>query len=353
MKHESQSAFRREQRMPVMAGNIFTRSLTARTIASLRRCRVADVVTEMWPNDLPLAQMLTRAASNPAMTSVTGWAAELVQKIVVDTLDALGAASTAADLLKQSLVLNWDGAGAISAPGFVASAANSGFVAEGQPIPVRQLAEAPAQLQPYKLATIAALTREMVESSNAEALIGDTLVRSCALALDAVFFDANPATAARPPGVRNGIVALGASNNTDFFEAFAEDVGSLIDAVAPVGGKGPYILITGPGRAAMIATHYVSFRDESQFDVMASNAVGNDLLVVAPKALVAALSPEPDVETANAGTLVMDTAPGAAGTMGPEKEMFQTDSLAIKVRWPVTWALRDPRAVAWLTPAWK
>ena len=79
----------------------------------------------------------------------------------------------------------------------------------------------------------------------------------------------------------------------------------------------------------------------------------NDLLAIAPAALVAALSPEPEIETSKAATLVMDTAPGAAGTMGPERSLFQTDSLALKMRWPVSWALRDPRGFAWLTPAWK
>jgi hypothetical protein len=49
----------------------------------------------------------------------------------------------------------------------------------------------------------------------------------------------------------------------------------------------------------------------------------------------------------------MDTVPGLPGTMGPELEMWQTNSIAVKVRWPVSWALRDPRAVAWMTPAWK
>jgi hypothetical protein len=103
----------------------------------------------------------------------------------------------------------------------------------------------------------------------------------------------------------------------------------------------------------MIATHYISFKDETQFNVVASSALGGDLVCVAPKAIAAALSADPDVETANAATLVMDTAPGAAGTMGPEKEMFQTESVAVKVRWPVSWALRAAGAIAWLTPAWK
>jgi hypothetical protein len=353
MKHESQSAFRREQRMPVMAGNLFTRSLAARTIASLRRGRIADVCAEMWPNDRALLQMVTRAASTPAMTSVAGWAAELVHTIVVDTLEAMGAASGAADVMKQCLTLEWDGAGVISAPGFVASAANSGFVQEGQPIPVRQLTEAPAQLQSYKLATIAALTREMVESSNAEALISDALIRSTGLALDAVFFGSNPATAAQPAGILNGVAPLAGSTSTDAYGGFADDVSTLINAVSAVGGKGPYLFIGSPGRITTMRMHYATNDPQGDFDVVVSSAVGDNLVVVAPRAIVAALSAEPDVEAANAATLVMDTAPGAAGTMGPETEMWQTDSLAVKVRWPVSWALRDSRAVAWLTPLWK
>jgi hypothetical protein len=77
MKHESQSAFRRESREPVVGGNLFTRSITARTPASLRRSKAADVAAELWPSDRSLEHLLTRAASNPAMTGVAGWAAEL------------------------------------------------------------------------------------------------------------------------------------------------------------------------------------------------------------------------------------------------------------------------------------
>jgi len=352
MKHESQSAFRREPREPEVSGNLFTRSLTARTLASLRHCSVADIAAQMWPNDRALLQHITRAASNPAMTSVAGWAAELVQKRTADVLEALGPASGAADVLKQCLALDWDGAGLISAPGFTASAGNSGFVQEGQPIPVRQFAVGPAQLQPYKLASIAALTREMVESSNAEALISDALVRSTGLALDVVFFGSAAATAAQPAGIRNGIAASAASANTDPFAAVFEDVATLINAVAPVGGKGPYIIVAGPGRAVSFGMRIGSA--ESTIIPVASSAVGNDLICIAPKAIAAALSADPDAETANAATLVMDTAPGAAGTTGSgEKEMWQTDSIAVKVRWPVTWALRAAGAVAWLTPAWK
>jgi hypothetical protein len=361
MKHEGQIAFRREQPEPVMNGNLFTRSLTIRTIASIRHTRVEDIAAEMFPNDRALAQLVTRAASAPATTFTTGWAAELVHKIVADTLTAMGAASGAAEVMQQCLTLEWNGAGIISAPAFVASANNASFVQEGAPIPVRQLNNTPVQLTPTKLASIAALTREMAEGSNAEALISDALVRSMGLGLDAVFFGSGAATGAQPAGIRNGIVTSTPSASTDPFGAFFEDMDTLINAVSQVGGKGPFIIVASAGRIVSANTRFTdrmhSITDQGAapiFTTIASAAVGNDMIALAPQAIVAAISAEPDVEATSAATLVMDTAPGAAGTTGSgEKGMFQTDSIAAKVRWPVNWALRDPRAVAWLTPVWK
>jgi hypothetical protein len=341
----------RKSPLSLPAGNLFTRTLTAKAIASLQRRRAEDVIAEMWPSDLVL-----RATSAPAMTNVTGWAAELAQKRVVDTLDALGASSGAADVMKRCLVLDWDGAGVISAPGFVANGANSGFVAEGNPIPVRQLNAAAAQLTPTKLATIAVLSREQIESSNAERLIGDALISSSGLALDAVFFGSAAATAAAPAGIRNGIAALTPSASADVFGAFFEDIASLLNAVGVVGGKGPFFIVSSIGRTASASARYGSIKAEgtnATIIPIASSAVGNDVIAIAPNALVAALSADADVETANAATLVMDTAPVAPNTTQVTKSMFQTDSIALKVRWPVTWALRNPAAVAWLTPLWK
>jgi hypothetical protein len=86
---------------------------------------------------------------------------------------------------------------------------------------------------------------------------------------------------------------------------------------------------------------------------VASAAVGNDLIAIAPQAIASAVDTDPEVDVVDAGVLVMDTAPGVAGVAGPERSLFQTDSLAIKVRWPVSWMVRDTRGVAWMTPSWK
>jgi hypothetical protein len=288
------------------------------------------------------------------MTTVSGWAAELARTVVTDALEAMGAVSGGAQMLGSCLVLTFDGAGTISAPGFVADANHGGFVAEGNPIPVRQFAAAGATLQPHKLASIGVLTREMIESSNAEQMVGDVLIRSAGLALDAVLFGAAAATTAAPAGLRNGIAALTASTSTELYEAFFQDVAALINAIGAVGNVGPYALIASPGRAAQMLMRFVN--QAPNLFIYGSAAMGNDLLAVACPGVVAALDPEPQIETATAGALHMQDTPAplaSGGTMAaPARSLYQTDSIAVKVRWPVTWALRDPRAVAWLTPTW-
>jgi len=337
-------------------GNSFMRIVTARAIASVTRRSAADIAERLWPTDA----IVLRAVSAPAMTSVAGWAAELARKIVTDGLN-MGPAAAGAAVLRQSLVLTWDGNGLISVPGFVAGAGNAGFVAEGSPIPVRQLTSSAALLSPHKLAAIGVLTREMMESSNAEQLIGDVLMRSAAAALDVALFGTAAASAAAPAGLRNGIAALTASTSTDMSQAFYSDIAALVNATAVVGGNGPYVLIGAPGLIAQMIMRFVlqanTVLDAVNLIALGSTAVGNDLLCIATNGLVAALSPDPTIETANAGELHMSDTPAAIVNGGapaaPARSLFQTDSIALKMRWPVTWALRDPRAVAWLTPAWK
>ena len=354
------SRSRRDEQMPLRRdpplppGNTFRRCLTARFRALVHRASPIDVAAEMWPTDRMIAQLLMRSVSAPAMIGVAGWAAELAHTVVRDALQALGPASAGAQLLKASTVLTFDGNGVISAPGFVASAANAGFVAEGQPILVRQLADAVVQMVPHKLAAIVVLSEEMIMSSNAEQLIGDALIGSAAAALDVALFDSNAGTAARPPGLRYNIAALTPSNNTDFWEAYFEDIANGINACSPVGGNGPFVLVANAGRAVQIKLRAMG---EEPYTIFGSNAVGNDMLVIAPAAIVCAIAPEPEIEIANASTLHMNDTPlpivNGGVPAAPQKSMWQTATVALKMRWPVTWALRDARGVNWMTPGWR
>jgi hypothetical protein len=345
--------FRRDE---LVLGNKFVRLILARTLGQVANLSPHSVAIDRWPNDAVL-DLTTRAASAPAMTTVPGWAAELAQKVLVDAVDALGPMSAGVQLMKKGLLLNFNGAGELSVPTLVAAASNASFIQEGAAIPMRQLSTAAVSLLPYKIGSIAALTLEMLESSNAERLIIDTLLRSAGAALDAALFDASAATAARPAGLRYNIAALTASANANPDQAFFEDVTTLTNAVATVGGQGPYGFIASPGRSISIRTHLLIGDVESvptgSF-VLGTPAVGNDVLAVVPSAVAAALDTEPDIAAGPAATLVMDdTAPVPPDTTQPTQSMWQQASIALRMRQGVTWALRDSRGVAWLTPSWQ
>lgn len=351
LRPKDQPSFARHE-PPLQPGNLFTRLATTYALAHVHRVHPVDMARAMWVDDRALLDLVKRAASAPAMTSVTGWAAELAQRVVADTLEALGPASAAADLFRQGLSLSFDRAGIISVPGFAApdSGNTSAFVAEGQPIPVFQANAKPAELGPHKVAGICVLTREMIESSNAEKLVGDVMTRSVGRTVDEVLFDANPGDAARPRGLRYGVAASTASNATEGFEAFAEDLGTLAQAVSAVAGNAPITYIASPARAVSMRMRLSG----PGVTVLASNAVINDLLVVATAALASAIGSEPEIETAKATSLHMDSAPQAIGSAGPARSLWQTDAIGLKVRWPVSWVLRDPRGFAWMTPTgWK
>jgi hypothetical protein len=332
------------------AGNTFKRSLTAHVLASVERRSASDIAARMWPSDRVIAEILERATSAPALTSVAGWAAELAQRKIVDTLKALHPYSAAAALFAQGTTLAFDRAGSISVPGFVTTAITKGWVAEGQPIPVQQPALViPDLLKPYKLAGIAVLTHEMLESSNAEALISDVVLRMLGNVLDAALVDTAAAASDRPAGLRFGVSTSTASVLTDPSAAFAADLRTLANAVGPVGSNAPVVFLASPGRALSINVTLTS----QSVAVLATSALTNEVICVASAALVSAVG-DVAVESATAATLHMDTVPTAdVGSASRHSSMFQTDAVAIKTRWPVAWIIRDPRGVSWTTPsAW-
>jgi hypothetical protein len=68
----------------------------------------------------------------------------------------------------------------------------------------------------------------------------------------------------------------------------------------------------------------------------------------------------PEVSSSRETILHQDTvplpvsAPGAPATVSaPLRSLYQTDSVAVKVRLSADWALRDPQGLAWLSAgAW-
>src|SRR5262245_32132733 len=270
-----------------------------------------------------------------------------------DFLAALGPQSAGIQLLEKGLQLSFDHAAAITLPSFVADANSVAFVGESQPIPVRQFAvSAPVpQLVPRKMALLTSLTNEMLASSHAEQFVRDVMLRDCALGLDKFLFDAQPADAVRPAGLRNGIAASTASNNSDFFEAMAEDISTLAAAVSQVGSD--IVLVTSPARAVTTRLRAYGAPLPPVLGSAAANAA--DMIAVAVDCLASASDDVPEISVSReAASIHMDTAPSeivsSPGTVAfPVTSVFQTDKIALKLRFNVDWVLRDSRGVAWLT----
>jgi hypothetical protein len=334
-------------------GNLIARCIIAHARASINRnVTPTEIAAEYWPMDTGL-EFVLRAASAPAQIGVVGWAAELGQRIVADSLAVLYPASASAALFQLAPSVTFGREASIGVPGFGVSTIGKTavFVAERQPIPVFQPVTTGAVLLPYKVAGIMVATREMIESSNAEALITDLVKQSIGRALDEVLVDSNPATASRPAGLRNGVSATTpVATASDAWGNFLGDIGKLADAVSPVAGNAPIAFVGSAGRALKARVLLGDVLNEG-VNVFGSNAVINDFLCIATAALVSAIG-VPEVEVSKVSTLTMDDAPAPDPTTppGPNRSLWQTDSIGIKIRWPVSWVIRDPRGFAWMTP---
>jgi hypothetical protein len=343
------------------------RAATAHVLGCERRDKPhedpAKVAARMWKGDNDVA-LLTKGAVSPTSTAS---AAALLTTLTEYFIQSLASVAAGAILIQHSLQLSFDGAAAISVPGFVADASGGSFVGESQPIPSRSLVAQPVLLDPSKLATISGFTEEMIAASgdNAEKMIEDVLTRSVGLALDAALFDANPAIAeVRPAGLRNGVAACTATagTGTDPTEAMIADVSTLTAVVATVSGTEPIILIAAPARARTMPLRSVALSAAaSSYIILPSAALApGDLIAVAPKAIVSAMDSVPEISARRETVLHFDDTPaniGSAGTppvvAAPVQSMWQTDCVALRCRLPAAWARRHPNSVAWLTAtAW-
>jgi hypothetical protein len=116
-------------------GTAGARSLVRAAIATAQRTldggvQPPDYLRRRWADD-PRAALVLRAASSPAMTTTTGWAAEIAHA-VVSFLGLLVPVSAGAELLGRGLQLRFDGVASISLP--TISLGQAGFVGQGKPI---------------------------------------------------------------------------------------------------------------------------------------------------------------------------------------------------------------------------
>jgi hypothetical protein len=286
-------------------------------------------------------ELILRAASTPASTTTVGWASELAH-VTSFFLASLAPVSAGVELLGRGIQLRFAGDGSISLP-TIAVGSGATFIGQGKPIPVVSFPTAAGvKLEPHKLALITTLSRETVESSNAEAILRATLAESAALGLDAALLSTNAATADAPPGLLNGVTPTTPSTATPLSDAMAADLAALGGAVARVAG-GEIVFVAAPEQALAIKLRSPNFA----YPVLASKALAAKTVVaVAANALVSGFDPVPEITASREPELVMDTAPGDPGGTQQTMTMFQGDRLALRMRMRATWALRSTSAIA-------
>jgi HK97 family phage prohead protease len=314
-----------------------------------------------------------KAASAPAMTTVTGWAAELVQQIVVDFMATLYPKSIYPRFSSLGLSLSFGRNGKIIIPTRSRTPTIAGsFVGEGLPIPVRQGAFTSQTLLPKKMAVITTWTREIDEHSipAIEGLLRDAIQTDTAIALDSVLIDSNAATVIRPAGILNGVSGLTPTAGGGF-TALVGDIKALTNALltGTLGNvRNPCWLmnpaqVNSIGLVAAPGAGVFPFREEigtgrlGGWPVIDSGTVPLGTVIVVDAAdFVSVTGDGPRFEISDQATLHMeDTSPTDISTSGtpavvayPAKSMFQTDSLALRLIMPINWTLRRTGVVAWV-----
>ncbi|MDF0521586.1 phage major capsid protein [Bradyrhizobium yuanmingense] len=298
--------------------------------------------------------MLLKAATSPATTSSSTWAGSLASAAVADFISVMGGASAAATVFGSGHQFTFDHTNGIAMPGVVADANIAGFVGEAAPIPVKGLSFDGPRLERRKFATIVPFTREIFEHStpNIEAIVRTVLTESLGLATDAALFSDSAGSAIRPPGLLLGIAPLTPSTATNPQDAMVADITVLVSAVAPI-GEAVLVAATDQAVALRLRQH------RETYTVLPSAALAaGTVIAIAPNGLASAIDAVPRFELASEATLVMDDAAGPISTVGtpnvvaaPARSLFQSDTIALRVILQVSWGLRSPLAISFLTGA--
>jgi len=318
----------------------FVRSCIAVGMGKIDRVQPEAYARKTWPGDRNIVEVM-RAATAPTTIASSGPLAQVVAAM----LPALVPVSAGADLLQRVLGLSFSGHAQISIPSIGETIAD--FVAEGAPIPVQQATTgAGVSLVPHKLSVTITLTHEMMTSSNAEQMVRQVMIESTGPGIDRNLFGSNAGDTVRPAGLLSGVAALPPASAGEKQQAMVDDLAALAAAVAPVSGNGQTAIVAAPAQAIAIA-----LRAPRELDwplLTSAGLAAGTVIAIATPVLVAAIEGAPQIDARREVAMHLDTAPldvPAARTIST----FQTDSVALRLRWPVTWARRDARGVAFMT----
>lgn len=356
------------------------RALTVKVKAHIEKRSEIDVLRETYGEDVTTKAVfdtVIRAAVAPADTATPAWAGALVQTAIGDFFDLLLPQSVYPGLSARGGRFGFGRNGTVSLPTRSATPTVAGsFVGEGSPIPVRRAGFTSITLTPKKMAVITTMTREITERSTPqiEALLRNAIQEDTAVAIDSVLLDANAATTVRPAGLRNGVTTAAGTAGGGFAAVVADLKGMLGSLITATNGnvRNPVWLMNPAQALALSLTQNAGgdfpFEQEINngrfrgYGVIQSSTIPAGVVMLLDAAdFFSATGDDPRFDVSDQAVLHMeDTTPLQIGTAGtpntvaaPVQSMFQTDSLALRMILPMSWAMRrtgvivERTAVTW------
>lgn len=315
-----------------------------------------------------LLGMLQRAAQTPAMTSVPGWAGNLVQPAVQAFLDLVSAEGAVALQLPFARYI-FEGK-KLRVPMRVPSTTPNlagAWREEGLPIRIGALSVTAAGLEAKSMGVIGTSTLEMVRAAG-DGVMMDIIRQGIAVdsarMLDATVFDDEAADAERPAGL--GYYASGdntaASSGTDA-AAISADLKARLDQLVAAGFGGPNTRwVMNTLHAATLAELFTETQTRDTFlrlSIVAGHLVPAGTVWLIDGAGVALGADVPVVDSSGEALLheegdadaVSPIATGAAGAgvvATPARSLFQTNAAALRALVPLDW-VAVPGSVQTLT----
>jgi HK97 family phage prohead protease len=344
-------------------GDYVYRALAAWASAQTLREPLEKQLQERYQNDETTGIVL-KAAVNPAMTTVAGWAAELTQAINVGFLDRLIPDSVYPRLAARGNRYTFGNNNQLKIPTRTTTTTLAGaWVGEGAPKPVRKASFSSITLTPFKLAVISTFSEEMALYSTPaiEGIIRQAMQDDTAISLDTYLIDNVAASAVRPAGLLNGVTPLTATAAGTRAEKMVADLQQLANAIIAAGGGSSIVYLVNPAQMLSMGLVQTTTGDflfsggpeaAARFNgasIIASLTVpAGTVIAIDASEFATATGDAPRFAVSNEATLhEEDTTPLALSATGspntvaaPMRSLFQTDTVAIRMTLYVTWKMR-------------
>jgi HK97 family phage major capsid protein len=338
------------------------------------RTSVDEVLAKRYGDNEALKMVVnatTKAAQNPAMTNVPGYAQELVR-------DSYGAFM---DLLRGESVIpripmnryEFDGYASIKIPSRAAQNPNlaGAFRAEGAPIRVGAISLTSQTLTPKSLAVIGTFTNELLERStpSIEAVIRDAMIQDTAYALDLAFLGATPASATAPGGMQTYATGDNTAASTGNSNAnIIADLRGRLTQMASLNMSRRPVWVMHPSRfmgvqMAITATGAYQFPEAQNgqlmgVQVVTSTNVPNDVVYLLDAAEIGFAGGAPRFLGSEMATIheEYDTPLPIVGGVEPTpvvarpvRSLYQTNSQALRCIWQLDWTVMREGAAQTIT----